>query len=105
MTRTAVAAEEPRRPQRTNSDRVQPVIDRIRKLTAEGIAWAREHPDEAVLAAGPWLLLAAATRRHRLTYAEAFIVTEVGYWSGLAALWQYREWKTRPARPSLREVI
>ncbi len=91
---------------RTNGDRVQPVVDRGRKLLAGGIQWAREHPDEAVTAIAPCLLLAAATRRHSLTFAEALIISEVGYWSGLAALQQYRQWKTRPAAGrSLREVV
>jgi len=92
---------------KTNGDRIQPVVDRGRKLLAEGIQWAREHPDEVVIDIAPWVLLALATKRHQLTYGEALIVSEVGYWSGLAALQQYRQWKTRPAtgRPTLKEVI
>jgi len=90
---------------RTNGDRVQPVVDRAKQVLAEGVAWAREHPDEAFVTVAPWVLLALATRRHALTYAEALIVSEVGYWSGLLVLQQYRQWKTRPARPSLREVV
>jgi hypothetical protein len=90
---------------RTNGDRIAPVVDRGKKVLAEGVAWAREHPDEVVIGIAPWVLLTLATRRHSLTSAEALIITEVGYWSGVAALQQYRQWKTRPARPSLKEVI
>lgn len=92
---------------RTNADRVEPVVERAKHLLAEGIQWAREHPDEAFVAIAPWVLLTLATKRHRLAYTEALIITEVGYWSGLLVLQHYRQWKTRPAtgRPTLKEVI
>jgi hypothetical protein len=89
---------------RTNGDRVQPFVDRGRKLLAETVRWAREHPDEVAVSAAPLLMLATATRRHPLGWAEAALVAEVGYWSGVAMCAQYRQWKTRPARPSLKEV-
>ena len=90
---------------RTNGDRVQPYVDRGKKALAELGQWAREHPDEVAISVAPVLMLATATRRHRLNFAEAVIVSEVGYWCGVALCQQYRQWKTRPARPSLKEVI
>jgi hypothetical protein len=90
---------------KTNGDRVQPVVDRAKELLAEGVQWAREHPDEAFVAVAPWVLLTLAPGRLHLTYAEALVVAEVAYWGGVALCAQYRQWKTRPARPSLREVV
>lgn len=90
---------------RTNGDRIQPAIDRGRKLLAEAGQWAREHPDELAVTVAPWLLLALATRRHHLTYTEALLISEVGYLCGVAFWAHYRQWKDRPARPSLKEVI
>ncbi len=81
---------------RTNGDRVQPVVDR---------EWAREHPDELAVTAAPFLMLTMATRRHKLGVAEAVLISEVAYWGGLAMCAQYRQWKTRPVRPSTEEVV
>ena len=91
---------------KTNSDLVQPVVDRAKSAVAEGLKWARENPDEVLVTVAPMLAVAYATRRHALTTAEDFIAFEVGYWCGQLALQQYRQWKTRPAAGrSLREVV
>lgn len=92
-------------PARTNGDRIQPAVERGKQLLAEAGQWAREHPDELAVVAAPFLMLMLATRRHRLSYTEAVIVGEVAYWGGVAMCGQYRQWKTRPAGPSLKEVI
>lgn len=90
---------------RTNSDRVQPYVDAAKGKAVELGRWAQTHPDEAVLAITPTVLLMTATRRHQLTFTEAMIIAEIGYWCGLLAAKTYRDWKAKPAEPALRRVM
>jgi len=92
---------------RTNGDRVQPVIDGVKKAVRELAAYIREHPDELAIAALPVLALTWATRRHRLSALEGAVVAEVSYWCSVSLVREYRAWKARPAGPlpKLRKVI
>ena len=106
MTKTAVAADEPRRPQRTNGDRIQPVVDRMKKVLVEGARQAREHPDEAVVAVVPMVFALHFSIKYDMSVIDHVLVTQVGQQLGFLALRAYREWKTRPAAGrSLREVV
>lgn len=89
---------------RTNGDLIQPFVDEIKRRATAMAKWAQEHPDEAVLAITPLVLITAATRRHHLTYAEAAVTAEVGYWCGVLAVKTYRDWKSKPAGPVLKRV-
>ncbi len=89
---------------RTNGDRVAPVIDGARKTLTRLGEYVRDHPDEAAVCAGPFLVLAMATRRHKLSYTEAILVSEVGFWCGVFAVQQYQAWKAKPAKPLLKVV-
>lgn len=84
---------------RTNADLVADVAAAAGEHLAAIGAWAAAHPDEVATAAAPLLVVLAATRRRQLSFAEAFALTEVGYWCGVLALKEYRRWKARPAPP------
>jgi hypothetical protein len=91
---------------RTNGDYVQPAVDRTKKLITGLQKWARENPDEVILAATPVVGVYMATRRHDLSWTEALILSELAYWCGALAVAQYRRWKSQPAGggPRLRKV-
>jgi len=91
---------------RTNGDFVRPVVVAAKEHVAAVAAWARENPDEVAVGAVPYLLLVAATARHRLSLAERVIVSQAAYWLAVAAVSQYRVWKAKPAGapPRLRKV-
>jgi len=89
---------------RTNGDLVADVVTAARAHLAAVARYAVAHPDEAIAAAAPLLIVMAATRRRQLTFTEAFALTEVGYWCGVLAVKEYRRWKTRPASPPVRLV-
>src|SRR5262249_44933770 len=92
--------------ERTNADRVAPVVDRARIALGNIAQWAREHPDEVAVGAVPYLLVVGATMRHRLSLAERMIVSHGAYWLAVLTVKEYRGWKTRPAGggPRLRKV-
>jgi hypothetical protein len=68
--------------------------------------WARDNPDEVCVGVAPVVAVVFSTRRHRLSFTEAFLLSEVGYWCGLLAVREYRRWKSQPAGggPRLRKV-
>lgn len=86
-------------------DVIQPAVDQAKRLLAATAAWAREHPDELLVGIAPCLVLAAATRRHPLSWGEALIISDAGYCLGLVAVRHYRTWKARPAGPVLKRVM
>jgi hypothetical protein len=96
----------PAKRQPTNGDLfIRPAVERAKKAAAEAFSYAREHPDEAAVALAPVLMLMAATRRHKLSYPEALLISEIGFWAGVLAAQRFREWKDRPAAaPRLRKV-
>lgn len=89
----------------TKGDAIQPAVDQAKRLLAATAQWAREHPDELAVGIAPCVLLAMATRRHPLSWGEALVISEAGYWLGLAAVKQYRTWKSRPAGPIFKRVM
>lgn len=90
---------------RTNGDRVQPYVDRAKHLLTEGAKWAREHPDEVVVAGLPMVLAVHLSIKYDMDWFDHVLITQTGQELGLLALKAYRDWKTRPARPSLEKVI
>lgn len=89
----------------TNGDLVAPYIDRAKVLAAGAARHFRANPDELAVAAAPFLMLALATRRHRLNVPEAILISECAFWFGVLAADAYRQWKERPAgRPTLRGI-
>ena len=91
---------------RTNADAIAPYVGRLKKRGGELAAHFREHPDELAVGLAPVLMLTLATRRHPLNFAEAVLVTECAFWSGVFAVQAYQQWKTKPAgtAPRLRKV-
>jgi hypothetical protein len=89
---------------RTNGDMIAPAVAQVKKIAGQLAAHFRENPDEAAVALAPWLMLAAATRRHKLNFAEAALVSEVAFWAGVFAVHAYQDWKAQDAIPFLRSV-
>jgi hypothetical protein len=91
---------------KTNGDVIQPFVDRGRALAVEAFEHFKAHPDELAVGVAPLLMMATATRRHKLNFAEAALVAEVGFWCGVFAVRAYRDWKDRPVgeQPRLRKV-
>lgn len=90
----------------TNGDFVQPVVEAAKAHVTAIREWAREHPDEACVAVAPALAVVLSTRRHQLSFPEALLLSELGYWCGVLALREYRRWKSQPAgRPRLEKVV
>ena len=91
---------------KTNGDLVQPVVEHLKTGVRVAVEHFREHPDELAVAIAPWLVLMTATRRHKLNFAEAALVSECAFWSGVFAVEFYRNWKNKPAGtvPRLRKV-
>jgi len=84
---------------RTNGDRVDRAVH---ELTAQ----IREHPDEVVVGALPIVVALHLSIKYDMKFADHMVITQAGWYAGLALARAYREWKTRPARPSLlKEVI
>lgn len=89
---------------RTNGDLVQPLVDQVKKRAAAALEHFKAHPDELAVGAAPFLMLALATKRHRLNFAEAALVSEVAFWCGVFAVRAYQDWKDQDSAPSLRSV-
>ena len=91
---------------KTNGDMVAPFVDRGRALAREAFEHFKAHPDELAVSVAPWLMLTMATRRQKLNFAEAALITECAFWSGVFAVQAYRQWKDKPAgtAPRLRKV-
>ena len=89
---------------RTNGDRVEKVVGVARKRLAEGVTWAREHPDEAVVAGLPVLLAWHLSLKYDMSLPDHLLITETSFALSRFALSAYQDWKARPARPAVREV-
>jgi hypothetical protein len=91
---------------KTNGDVVQPAVDRVKAQARVIAVHFREHPDELAVSLAPFVMLAAATRRHNLSVIEAALIAECAIWGGFLAFDAYRNWKTKPAGapPRLRKV-
>lgn len=90
---------------RTNGDRIEQAVDRAKKKLAGDVAWAREHPDEAAVRALPVLVAFRLSFKYDMDLIDHMLITQLGFQFGDLALKAYREWKARPARPPLKEVI
>ena len=89
---------------RTNGDRVDEVTGRVRERAGELLAWAAEHPDEAAVAVLPVVAALYLSAKYDMDFADHMVIGEAAQALSLLALKAYREWKARPARPSLKEV-
>lgn len=91
---------------KTNGDLVQPVVDHLKRSAGQAIEHFKQNPDEFAVAVTPMVMLLLATRRHKLNFAEAALISECAFWSGYFAVEFYQNWKTRPAgsQPRLRKV-
>jgi hypothetical protein len=59
--------------------------------------WAAAHPDELAVAVIPAAALILTMNRHKLSWFEAALIAEGGYWLGVLACREYQRWKARPA--------
>jgi hypothetical protein len=90
---------------RTNGDRVQSGIDRVKRAAVGLAGEAREHPDEALVAVLPVLFAWRLSLKYQMDFADHLLLSELaGTVLSPVLLKAYREWKARPARPILKEV-
>lgn len=90
---------------KTHGDRVDRAIERVKKGFADDIRLAREHPDEVLVRVLPAAAAFHLSAKYDMDLADHVLITQAGWHLGELLVKAYRQWKTRPARPSTEEVI